>query len=261
MRADSYLAQHGYAPSRQRAQLFIEAGCVTVDGHLIKKAAEDIDDGEHTVCVRDPFRYVGRGGEKLEGALLSFSLDVTGLRALDIGASTGGFTDCLLQHGAREVWAVDAGEGQLAKKLCDDPRVHSREHLNARYLTLDDIGGAPVDIIVMDVSFISATYILPRFTDVLCESGIAICLIKPQFELDRTHLGKGGVVKDPSAHRMAVERVANAATEAGLSACDLIRSPIKGGDGNREFLILLKKQQGGEVTALPLHLIRRVTGG
>ncbi len=236
MRADVFLTQGGYVGSRKRAQDLIERGLVTVDGTILKKPSQPIAEGEHTVVVRDDLPFVGRGGLKLAEALSQFSVAVEGLTALDIGASTGGFTDCLLQNGARSVWAVDSGAGQLADKLASDARVHSLEHTNARDLTLDQIGGNPVDLIVMDVSFISATYILPRFTALLKENGQAICLVKPQFEVGPAMLGKGGIVKDPSAHRAAVERVLSAARATGLTPMGLIASPIEGGDGNREFL-------------------------
>jgi 23S rRNA (cytidine1920-2'-O)/16S rRNA (cytidine1409-2'-O)-methyltransferase len=162
-----------------------------------------------------------------------------GKHALDIGASTGGFTDCLLQGGAVSVCAVDAGGGQLVERLVTDPRVTSLEHTNARDLSLEMIGGARVDLIVMDVSFISATYILPRFSELLEPAGEAVVLIKPQFEVGRAFLGKGGVVRDPAAHRAAIDRVFDAARTAGQTPIGLIPSPIEGGDGNREFLVRL----------------------
>ena len=237
MRADLYLVEQGYVQSRQRARNLIESGCVTIDGKTVRKPALAVSDGAHEVVVRDELRYVGRGGLKLEAALDRFGLDVTGKRALDVGASTGGFTDCLLQRGAQSVCAVDAGVGQLAPSLLSDPRVTSLEHKNARELTLEEIGGICADLIVMDVSFISATYILPQFPSLLAPNGDAVILIKPQFEVGRAMLGKGGIVKDPRAHRAAVERVIGAGEALGLSAVDLLPSPITGGDGNREFLI------------------------
>ena len=237
MRADLYLVEQGYVQSRQRARNLIESGCVTIDGKTVRKPALAVSDGAHEVVVRDELRYVGRGGLKLEAALDRFGLDVTGKRALDVGASTGGFTDCLLQRGAQSVCAVDAGVGQLAPSLLSDPRVTSLEHKNARELTLEEIGGICADLIVMDVSFISATYILPQFPSLLAPNGDAVILIKPLFEVGRAMLGKGGIVKDPRAHRAAVERVIGAGEALGLSAVDLLPSPITGGDGNREFLI------------------------
>ena len=235
MRIDVYLTERGYTQSRQRARVLIEEGKVTVDGAVVKKPSWQID-GEHTVTVTDDLPYVGRGGLKLAGALDAFGLDVRGMTALDVGASTGGFTDCLLQRGVDRVIAVDAGEGQLAKKLLLDARVLSMERTNARELTLEMIGGVTVDLIVMDVSFISSTYILPRFPALLREGGHAVCLIKPQFEVGRAMLGKGGIVKDRAAHRYAIERVLDAGRGLGLCPIGLIASPIEGGDGNREFL-------------------------
>ena len=244
MRIDVYLTEQGLTPSRQRARVLIEEGKVFVDGVPVKKPSQTIED-DHEVTVRDDLPFVGRGGLKLDGALRAFSLDVKDLRALDVGASTGGFTDCLLQRGAAHVYAVDAGAGQLAPKLAQDVRVTSMEHTNARELTPDMIGGTPVDLIVMDVSFISATYILPRFPALLREGGHAVCLIKPQFEVGRAMLGKGGIVRDPVAHRYAVERVLDASRALGLVPVGLIPSPIEGGDGNREFLVHLIRTDAG----------------
>lgn len=236
MRADLYLVEGGYVPSRQRARVLIEKGLVSIDGAAVKKPAQPIPEGEHTVEVRNDLPFVSRGGLKLAAALERFRVLPQGFAALDIGASTGGFTDCLLQNGAARVIAVDSGSGQLVESLTNDARVVSLEHTNARDLTLDQIGGERVDLIVMDVSFISATYIIPRFTALLRDGGEAICLIKPQFEVGRAMLGKGGIVKDAKAHRYAVERVFEAARAAGLTPVGLMPSPIEGGDGNREFL-------------------------
>ena len=260
MRIDLYLTEHGYVQSRQRAKQLIEEGNITVDGRVISKPSLAVDENVvHTVEVIDTQKYVGRGGLKLEGALQSFQIDVKGRRALDIGASTGGFTDCLLSFGVDHVTAVDAGSGQLAEKLLKDPRVTSMEHLNARDLVPEDIGGC-VDLIVMDVSFISSTYIIPRFSELLFEGGEAICLIKPQFEVGRSMLGKGGIVKDPVAHRFAIERVLASGLDSGLTPTGLMASPIKGGDGNREFLVHFKKGEMQSCTLDPAY-IRRIVGG
>lgn len=254
MRADLWLAENGYVRSRQQAKRLIEEGCVTCNGVLLRKPAEPIENGS-TVEVRETLPYVGRGGLKLEAALDAFGMDVSGLSALDIGASTGGFTDCLLSRGAARVCAVDSGEGQLAAKLREDPRVRSLERCNARYLTVEAIGER-VSLIVMDVSFISATYIIPRFPELLLPEGNAICLIKPQFEVGRSMIGKGGIVKDPRAHQAAVERVLEAGRAAGLHPVGLIRSPIEGGDGNREFLVRFSMENvPGEVDE---NLVRAV---
>ena len=242
MRADVYLVENGYAPSRERAKKQIENGVVFCSGKPVEKPSQDILPGSE-IIVLDDMPYVGRGGVKLEAALEAFQIDVSGLTALDIGASTGGFTDCLLQRGAASVCAVDAGSNQLAKKLREDPRVKCMERCNARYLTAGMIGGR-VDLIVMDVSFISATYLIPLFPSLLLPGGKAVCLVKPQFEVGKSAIGKGGVVKDPAAHKAAIERVLEAGKAAGLAPCGLIASPISGGDGNREFLLCFSTEQG-----------------
>ncbi len=260
MRADLYLTSRGYVSGREKAKELIEGGNVTLDGKVLKKASDPVnEETEHAVEIRNPFRYVGRGGLKLEAALNAFSLDVEGKTALDIGASTGGFTDCLLQHGAARVFAVDAGEGQLAEKLAADARVISKEHLNARNLSPEDLAGERVDLIVMDVSFISATYLLPRFPELLRESGEAVCLIKPQFEVGKAWIGKGGIVRDPKAHRAAVEQVFAAAEQSELVPVGLIASPITGGDGNREFLAHFCRKATGR-TPLAEQTVLKITG-
>ena len=250
MRADLFLVENGYLPSRKKAQMLIEEGKVSVDGCIIKKVSQQIQDGEHTVEITqsDEIRYVGRGGLKLEAALDAFDIDVHGKIALDIGASTGGFTDCLLQHGAAKVYAVDAGVGQLAQSLLVNPAVISIEKMNARNLAPKHIEYTPINLIVMDVSFISATYIIPQFPDLLKEDGEAICLVKPQFEVGRAMIGKGGIVRDASAHAAAIKRVCACAESVGLCPVALIPSPIEGGDGNREFLLhLVHRERGCEV--------------
>ena len=241
MRADLWLVAHQLVPSRQRAKRLIEEGAVLRRGVPVAKPAEEIEGDDVTgVEIRETLPYVGRGGLKLEAALTAFGIDPTGLSALDVGASTGGFTDCLLRFGAARVCAVDSGEGQLAPQLRADPRVRSLERCNARYLTAETIGER-VALIVMDVSFISATYLIPRFPEWLLPGGNAVCLVKPQFEVGRALVGKGGVVRDPAAHRAAVERVMEAGRAAGLHPVGLIASPIAGGDGNREFLLWLRE--------------------
>lgn len=235
MRADLYLVENGYVKSRTSAAKFIENGHVLIDGKPVKKASQDISDGEHTVTLLESEKYVSRGGLKLEGALNAFSIDVSGKRAADIGASTGGFTDCLLQAGAAHVYAIDSGRDQLDPDLMLDERVCCMEGVNARYLTPDDLGGA-VDLVVMDVSFISQTLILPAVASILCDGGIYIGLIKPQFEAGRGAVGKGGIVKNLKDRRAAVERVLQSARELGLCLHGLVTSPIQGGDGNVEYL-------------------------
>lgn len=235
MRADLYLVENGYVKSRTSARKYIEEGHAVIDGQVIKKPSQEIAEGEHTVEILQPERYVSRGGLKLEGALRAFDIDVTGMRAADIGASTGGFTDCLLQSGAQHVYAIDSGRDQLDPDLVLDERVTCMEGVNARYLTGEQLGGC-VDLVVMDVSFISQTLILPAVASILQNGGIYIGLIKPQFEAGRAALGKGGIVKNAKDRRVAVERVLDAARDLGLSLCGLIESPIQGGDGNVEYL-------------------------
>ena len=257
MRIDLYLTAKGYVGSRQQAKRLIEDGSVTVDGRAVKKPSEMIaEDVEHDVCVQDSMKYVGRGGLKLEGALDAFGIEVEGKCALDIGASTGGFTDCLLQRSVSYVCAVDSGVGQLAEKIRADVRVTSMENCNARYLTAEAVG-RQVDLIVMDVSFISATLIIPRFPQLLGDEGDVVCLIKPQFEVGRSMIGKGGIVKDKQAHRRAIEQVLECGKSVGLRPVGLIPSPIFGGDGNREFLVWFSKGRADkkEVT---VEDIRRV---
>ena len=263
MRIDLYLVQQGYVESRTLAQKLISEGAVTVDGKLIRKASEDVPDGDHTVEVTATAdtRFVGRGGLKLEAALQAFPVKVEGCVAADIGASTGGFTDCLLQRGAARVYAVDAGHGQLHPRLLEDERVRSAEGMNARNLTPADLiriesewqanhGGAQlpfdgkVDGIVMDVSFISQTLLHPALSGIVKEGGFLIALIKPQFELTKSALNKQGIVKQEKDRKTAVERVLTSAAACGFEAISVIPSPIEGGDGNREFLAYFIKKVG-----------------
>ncbi len=230
------MTENGYVGSRERAKRLILAGSVRVDGVVMKKPSFEIEGGE--IAVEEE-RFVGRGGEKLEGALAAFSVDPAGMRAIDIGASTGGFTHCLLLHGAAHVTALDAGCDQLHPTLAKDARVKNLEKYNARELSRKDVG--EFDLAVMDVSFISQTYILPRLPEVLVSGGLAITLIKPQFEAGRAALNKKGLVKDPRDRLLAVRRVLQSAREAGLVPRGLVRSPITGGDGNIEYLALFSR--------------------
>ena len=238
MRIDKYLASHGYTKSREAAQKLLSDGAVTVGGRSVKPSF-DIDESSppEISMVGEPPRYVSRGGLKLEYALESFALDVTGLDAVDIGASSGGFTDCLLQHGARRVRAVDVGHSQLDPTLASDPRVVSYEGINARGLVPEQIGGQ-CDLAVCDVSFISLTLILPAVTRILKPDGRFVGLIKPQFEAGRQNIGKGGIVKSREVHAEVVRRVLDAAGSLGFGCMGVISSPIRGGDGNREYLAL-----------------------
>ena len=232
MRLDVYLTERGLVESRARAKRLIESGAVYLNGTVASKCSLDVE-GEAQITLREE-RFVGRGGEKLAAALELFHIDPIGARALDIGASTGGFTDCLLQNGAAAVVAIDAGCDQLHPKLKNDPRVTNIEKYNARDLSPDDVG--IVSLAVMDVSFISQTYILPRLPSVLAEGGRVVTLIKPQFEAGRSALNKKGLVKSPKDRIAAIRRVLLSAGECGLVCRGLAPSPILGGDGNEEFL-------------------------
>lgn len=241
MRADLFLHINSYAESRQKAQTLIKNGSVEIDGVKITKPSADIDESvPHSVALTNEEKYVGRGGLKLEGALAEFGIDPDGMICADIGASTGGFTDCLLQGGAKKVYAFDSGRDQLHPRIADDPRVESREGFNARYISADDVDGA-VDLAVMDVSFISQTMILPALVSIVRDGGAIVSLIKPQFEAGRAALGKNGIVKNGRDRYAAAIRVLDGARESGLSCRGFIRSPIKGGDGNEEYLIYLIK--------------------
>jgi len=238
MRADLYLTANSYAESRQKAQRLIKNGCVSVDGKTVDRPSAEIDETTaHSVDITETEseRYVSRGGLKLEGALRAFEISVKGLVCADIGASTGGFTDCLLQSGAERVYAFDSGKSQLHPSLACDERVVSREGFNARYITEADVP-KPVDLAVMDVSFISQTMIIPNLSRLIKDGGRFVTLIKPQFEAGRSALGKNGIVKRKEDRLAAVMRVLQCAAENGLSFEGIIPSPIKGGDGNEEFL-------------------------
>jgi 23S rRNA (cytidine1920-2'-O)/16S rRNA (cytidine1409-2'-O)-methyltransferase len=244
-RLDQLLIARGLFESREKAQRAIMAGQVRVGGHVVDKASASVlEDAEITVATPD--RYVGRGGHKLEAALTHFGISPQGMTCLDIGASTGGFTDCLLQHGAAKVWAIDVGHSQLDWRIRSDPRVVVREKLNARYLTREDVPDA-LGLIVADVSFISLALILPPARELLVPGGAMVVLIKPQFELRREEVGRGGVVKDPALHEAAVERIRTfveklppAANGERLNWVGSIESPILGGEGNKEFLACLR---------------------
>jgi 23S rRNA (cytidine1920-2'-O)/16S rRNA (cytidine1409-2'-O)-methyltransferase len=231
-RLDLLLVQRGLADSRQRAQSLIMAGQVSVDQQIVDKPGTRVpEDGEVTVAGSLP--YVSRGGFKLEAALDAFDLNVNGSVVADVGASTGGFTDCLLQRGARRVYAIDVGYGQLAWKLRQDPRVSVLERTNARYLaSLPE----PIDLATIDVSFISLRLILPTAAGWLRREGEIVALVKPQFEAGRDQVGKGGVVRDPTIHRAVLESITTWAADNELGLQGLLCSPIKGPAGNIEFL-------------------------
>lgn len=235
MRADAALAARGLAASREKAQGLIAAGLATVNGEAIKKPAQKVRESDVLAVLGAEHPYVSRGGLKLEKALRVFGVDVTGATCLDIGASTGGFTDVLLKDGAEKVYAVDVGVGQLDAMLREDPRVISLEHVNARTL---DAGMFPdrIGLAVMDVSFISVKLILPAAFSVLGGTGRMIALIKPQFEAGRQAVGKGGIVTKPATHRQVLRDIAAFVPTLGWRVRALDYSPITGGDGNIEFL-------------------------
>lgn len=254
-RVDKLLVQRGLAESRTKAQAMVMAGVVLVNEQRVNKPSDSVAPGAE-IRIKggdDPAsRYVGRGGLKLEAALREFEINVEGLTCLDVGASTGGFTDCLLQHGARQVISIDVGHNQIDWRMRTDPRVEVREGVNARYLKPDDFQ-TKFDLAVMDVSFISASKIMPVIVPLLACAGQLITLIKPQFEVGRGEVGKGGIVRDPQKHARVVEEINSAARELGLEVRKVIESPIHGADGNVEFLALYEKRQptsGGEPTFL-----------
>lgn len=236
-RADAALVDAGLFPSRERAHAAILAGEVRVGGVPVRKPGQQVDPG--TVFeVAEVQRYVSRGGHKLEAALDSFGIDPSGLRVLDIGASTGGFTDCVLQRGAAEVTALDVGYGQLAWSLRTDPRVMTLERTNIRSVE-GPLAGAPFDLAVIDVSFIALVKVLPHVREQLGESGRIVALVKPQFEAGKGRVGKRGVVRDPEVHADVLRSVARAAVEMGWVVRGVTFSPVKGPEGNIEFLIWL----------------------
>lgn len=242
LRLDVRLVQDGLCPSRERAQALILAGEVLVDDRPVTKAGTPVPPHAAVRVRSDGNPYVSRGGLKLRRALDFFGLSVSGCRALDVGASTGGFTDCLLQAGAAAVCAVDVGYGQLAHKLRSDPRVTVLERVNARALSIEELPFAP-DLAVCDVSFISQTLILPRIVEILGASGRdrpIVTLVKPQFEVERGQVGKGGVVRDPALHERAIRRCAAAAEALGCRYLGFTQSPLRGPAGNEEFLIYLR---------------------
>ncbi len=240
IRLDKLLVVRGLTPSRERAQALILAGKVLVGEQKKEKAGALVADDAAIRLLGDDLRYVSRGGLKLEKALSHWNLDVAGLHCLDVGASTGGFTDCLLQHGASHVTALDTGYGQIAMKLRQDPRVRLIEKCNARLLTAHALNEI-VDLIVMDVSFISATLVLPPVLASAFppdrQGRRAIILVKPQFEVGREAVGKGGIVRDEPAQLAAVEKIRQCVLALGAQSTDVIDSPILGTEGNREFLL------------------------
>jgi 23S rRNA (cytidine1920-2'-O)/16S rRNA (cytidine1409-2'-O)-methyltransferase len=240
-RLDLLLVARGLVATRERARAIILAGDVSVNGAPVTKAGTAVDDEADVQLRQADHPWVGRGGLKLDHALTAFAIDVTGRRALDIGASTGGFTDVLLARGAAHVVAIDVGENQLDWRLRTDPRVLCLERVNARYLTPAALPEAhrAFDIVTIDVSFISLKHILPVVPPLLAPQGRVVALVKPQFEAGRADVGAGGIVRDPDVHARVVEQVAAEAHQVGLVRLGLDPSPITGAEGNREFLMLL----------------------
>jgi len=246
MRIDKYLFDNGYFQSRQSAKDHIDAGLVSINGKTNIKPSLEVDETMEIKVIGKLHEFVSRGGLKLKAALELFDIDVKGMTAVDIGASTGGFTDCLLQKGAALVYAVDSGRDQLNKSLLDDPRVRSFESTNARYLTKDTFG-AQFDIAVMDVSFISQTLLYNSVSNLLADGGIFVSLIKPQFEVGKKHVGKGGIVKDSTVFESVFKNICEKAYENGLVCKKIIPSPILGKDGNREFLACFNKEDTADL--------------
>jgi 23S rRNA (cytidine1920-2'-O)/16S rRNA (cytidine1409-2'-O)-methyltransferase len=244
LRLDKLLVERGLAPTRERAQSIVIAGRVLVNGQKIEKSGAAVEQDADLRLLGADLKYVGRGGLKLEAALHHWGIELTGKTCMDVGASTGGFTDCMLQHGAAQVIAVDTGYGQIAAQLRSDSRVKLLERTNARYLTAQQLREAgvtsPISFIAVDVSFISVTLILPA---VLQAASLAlpdhefVVLVKPQFEVGRERVGKGGIVRDVEAQQAAVEKVRNAVAQLGGRDIDVTDSPILGAEGNREFLL------------------------
>ncbi len=244
MRLDKWLVSSGLVPTRERARSLILAGRVRVSGRRLDKPGAQIDPAESVALIEPDHPYVSRGGVKLEGALRAFGVSVEGKTALDVGASTGGFTDCLLQHGASRVYAVDVGYGQFAWKLRTDPRVVLFERTHIRDLDRSGIPD-PVDLAVIDVSFISLKKVLPRVRPFVRPAGEILCLVKPQFEVGKGRVGKKGVVRDPALHREVLEDLATFASGQGLECLGIEPSCLLGPEGNREFFLLLRNRASG----------------
>jgi len=239
-RIDQTLVERGFFASRERAQRAIMAGEVRVGDRIFAKAAELIEI-DAPISVVQPPQFASRGALKLGGALDFFGVEIKGKTALDIGSSTGGFTDCLLQRGAAKLFAVDVGHGQLAWKLRNDPRVTVMEKVNARFLSREDIPEV-ADLCVIDVSFISLTLILPRAFELIAPEGMILALIKPQFELQRKDVGRGGIVRELALHEKAQQKIVKFVEEANYHVVGLVPSTITGTDGNQEFFICIRKR-------------------
>jgi hemolysin TlyA family protein len=252
-RLDTLLVRKGLETSRERAKALIMSGVVFVNGQRVDKAGEEVDvDAE--IEIHGGLKYVSRGGLKLEKALKSFDLDLNDKVCMDVGASTGGFTDCMLQNGAKKVYSVDVGYGQLAWKLRTDSRVVNLERTNIRYLTADKLNDT-IDFFTIDVSFISLTLVLPVVKGFLSESASGVCLIKPQFEAGKGKVGKKGVVREPSIHKEVIEKICNFASSIDFSIEGLDFSPIKGPEGNIEYLLYLKTASPDSKKTITIDII------
>src|SRR5438132_1461804 len=240
LRLDQLLVGKGLFPSREQARRAVMAGDVKVGTRIAAKPSELLEE-EAPISIKPARKYVGRGALKLESALDYFKIDVRGKTALDIGASTGGFTDCVLQRGAKKVYAIDVGHGQLDWKLRNDPRVIVLEKVNARALSREHIPEL-VDLCVIDVSFISLTLILPNAFDLITPTGVILALIKPQFELQRSEVGKGGIVRDQGLHQKAQDKIVAFVTHLGRVVTGIVPSAITGADGNQEFFACMRKR-------------------
>lgn len=247
-RIDVLLFERGLAPSREKARTLIMAGSVYVNNQKFDKPGDTVSDDAEIEVRGSTLKYVSRGGLKLEKAMQLFPIDLNGKICMDIGASTGGFTDCMLQNGAQKVYSVDVGYGQLAWQLRQDPRVVNLERTNARYLTREQVP-EEIDFFSVDVSFISLRIILPAVHPLLRDGGQAVCLIKPQFEAGREKVGKKGVVRDRAVHEEVVETICRFAVENGYSVLGLTFSPVKGPEGNIEYLVYLEKSDAPVHTA------------
>jgi 23S rRNA (cytidine1920-2'-O)/16S rRNA (cytidine1409-2'-O)-methyltransferase len=236
VRIDKLMVERGLVPSRERAQALIIAGRVLANEQKVTKSGASVDSESELRLLGEDLKYVSRGGLKLERALEHWNIEITGKRCADVGASTGGFTDCMLQNGAASVIAIDTGYGQIAAKLRDDPRVTLMERTNARHLQPEDV--SPVEFVAMDVSFISATLVLPAIrTSLLRNGGETVLLVKPQFEVGKDVVGKGGIVRDDKARDAAVEKVKTTVRDLDGTEIEVIDSPILGAEGNKEFLL------------------------
>jgi 23S rRNA (cytidine1920-2'-O)/16S rRNA (cytidine1409-2'-O)-methyltransferase len=253
-RLDKLLVERGLAQSRERAQALVLAGRVLVDEQKLVKAGAPVEDSAQVRLLGGDLKFVGRGGLKLEGALNTWGIDVARRSCADIGASTGGFTDCMLQRGAASVLAIDTGYGQMAHSLRIDPRVQMMERTNARLLVRGQLAAHAITFFAMDVSFISATLVIPAVLNAFASAesqwkGEGVVLVKPQFEAGREHVGKGGIVRDPAAHALAIEGVRECVIACRGVVRDVVESPITGAEGNREFL--LWADFAGSTPALP----------